>query len=92
LRRRRIAGAGLDVFEQEPPDPNNPLFSLDNVVLAPHAICWTDECFLNNGKSACSSILDVAAGRTPQYIVNREAAASPAFLEKLRKYATSGRP
>lgn len=37
LRERRIAGAGLDVFEQEPPPSNNPLFTLDNVSLTPHA-------------------------------------------------------
>jgi phosphoglycerate dehydrogenase-like enzyme len=73
LRERRIAGAGLDVFEQEPIDPADPLLALDNVVLAPHALCWTDECFAGNGRSACQSIVDVAAGRAPQHIVNREA-------------------
>src|SRR5258706_10677586 len=36
LRDRKIAGAGLDVFEQEPVDPKNPLLTLDNVVLSPH--------------------------------------------------------
>jgi D-3-phosphoglycerate dehydrogenase len=70
LQEHRIAGAGLDVFEAEPIDPADPLLQLDNVILAPHAICWTDECFLNNGKSACQSLLDVAAGRRPQYVVN----------------------
>lgn len=37
LRERRIKGAGLDVYEEEPPDRDNPLFQLDNVVLSPHA-------------------------------------------------------
>lgn len=77
LRERRIAGAGLDVFEQEPIDPADPLLTLDNVVLAPHALCWTDECFVGIGRSACQSILDVAAGRVPQHVVNREALAHP---------------
>lgn len=77
LQERRIAGAGLDVFEQEPIDPSDPLLKLDNVILAPHALCWTDECFAGNGRSACQSILDVAAGRTPQNIVNREALQHP---------------
>jgi D-3-phosphoglycerate dehydrogenase len=36
LRERRIAGAGIDVYWQEPPDPADPLFSLDNVVATPH--------------------------------------------------------
>lgn len=73
LEERRIAGAGLDVFEQEPIDPADPLLRLDNVILAPHAICWTDECFLNNGRSACQSLLDVAGGKVPAQVVNREA-------------------
>src|SRR2546422_2840771 len=71
LRSRRIQGAGLDVFEEEPVNPRDPLLELDNVILAPHAICWTDECFHSNGVSACRSILEVAAGRTPGPVVNR---------------------
>jgi D-3-phosphoglycerate dehydrogenase len=91
LRDGCIAGAGLDVFEQEPPVPHNPLFLMENVILAPHAICWTDECFLNNGKSACGSILDVAAGRAPVNIVNKQVAISPLFLDKLKRNAAAGR-
>jgi D-3-phosphoglycerate dehydrogenase len=72
LQERRIAGAALDVFEQEPIDPNDPILKLDNVIVAPHAICWTDEMFLGNGREACQSILDFASGRVPQYVVNRD--------------------
>ncbi|MCH8293337.1 dehydrogenase [Candidatus Poribacteria bacterium] len=86
LREGRIQGAGLDVFEQEPIDPNDPILKLDNVIVSPHAICWTDECFLGNGKSACESILDVAAGRIPKNVVNREALEAPRLKEKLRQY------
>jgi phosphoglycerate dehydrogenase-like enzyme len=72
LREGRIAGAGLDVFEQEPIDPNDPILKLDNVIVAPHAICWTDEMFLGNGREAIQSILDFAAGKVPQHVVNRD--------------------
>jgi phosphoglycerate dehydrogenase-like enzyme len=73
LRSRRIRGAALDVFEQEPPAPDNPLFALENVTLTPHAIAWTDESAIGNGRSALQSILDVAAGRVPGGILNPEA-------------------
>lgn len=87
LRERRIAGAALDVFEQEPVDPADPLLALDNVLLSPHAVCLTDEWALTTGRSACTGALEVAAGRTPRHVVNREVLERPALKEKLRRYA-----
>jgi phosphoglycerate dehydrogenase-like enzyme len=83
LRERRIRGAGLDVFEQEPIDPADPLLSLDNVLLTPHALCSTDQCLRDCGASACASIVDVAAGRIPEFVVNRGVLDHPALLKKL---------
>jgi D-3-phosphoglycerate dehydrogenase len=83
----RIAGAGLDVFEQEPIDPRDPLLSLENVIVAPHALCWTDELALGNGKQACQSIIDVARGRTPLHVVNRSVLEDPTLQAKLRRWA-----
>jgi D-3-phosphoglycerate dehydrogenase len=91
LREGRIAGAGLDVFEEEPIDPRDPLLALENVILAPHAICWTDECFLGNGRSACASILQVAAGRIPAHVVNRDVLDHPRLQERLRTYEVGSR-
>lgn len=88
LEEGRIQGAGLDVFEQEPIAPDDRLLALENVILSPHAICWTDECFLGNGRSACQSIIDVACGRVPAHVVNRDAIAGDRFQEKLRGYGT----
>jgi phosphoglycerate dehydrogenase-like enzyme len=73
LARDVIAGAGLDVFETEPVDINDPILQLDNVIVSPHAMCWTDECFETNGRIAIQSIIDVAYGNQPTCIVNREA-------------------
>jgi phosphoglycerate dehydrogenase-like enzyme len=83
LRERRIRGAGLDVFEQEPVDPADPLLRLDNVLLTPHALCSTDQCLRDCGASACASIVDVAGGRIPEFVVNREVLDQPALLAKM---------
>lgn len=88
LLERRIAGAALDVFEQEPIDSNDPLLALDNVILSPHAICWTDELFRGNGRAACRSILDVAAGRVPQDVVNRDVLTQAGWQQKLSQHAS----
>ena len=71
LRKRRIAGAALDVFEQEPVDPENPLLTMDNVIVTPHSLCWTDECFHNMASTGLRSIVDVLNGRIPEFLVNR---------------------
>ena len=89
LRTGKIQGAGLDVFETEPVDPGDPILALENVILAPHALCWTDECFRGNGVSACESILDVAAGRVPGPVVNRDVIGHPLLVEKLRSIRES---
>ena len=73
LASGRIAGAALDVFEEEPTPASNPILKLDNVIVTPHGICFTDECMRRLAESAFRAALDVAAGRKPPYIVNPEA-------------------
>ena len=72
LADRRIAGAALDVFEVEPVAGDNALLKLDNVIVTPHSVCWTDEFFRNNAESAFRSVVAIAAGKTPTYVVNRD--------------------
>lgn len=72
LRSSRIAGAAIDVFEKEPVAPDNPLLKLDNVILAPHAICHTDECMSLLGRGAFRAAVDLAHERKPHLIVNTE--------------------
>ena len=83
LQQRRIAGAGLDVFEREPIETSDALLQLDNVILSPHALCWTDELFAGIGRDACRSIRAVAAGEVPPHVVNREVLEQPKFRAKL---------
>jgi D-3-phosphoglycerate dehydrogenase len=87
LRERRIRGAALDVYEQEPVDPADPILAFDNVIVTPHGICWTDEWVLLSGRSCIESMLAVAIGREPRYVVNRAVLGTAAFQEKLRRYA-----
>jgi phosphoglycerate dehydrogenase-like enzyme len=89
LTAHRLAGAALDVFEDEPIHPDDPLLRLDNVIVTPHAICWTDECFRGMGHSACRSILDIATGQMPAFVVNREVEHNSRLRERLA--AASGR-
>lgn len=83
LQEKRIAGAGLDVFEQEPTAPDDPLLKLDNVILSPHILARTDECFRGLGYSATNSVLAVAAGKVPQYVVNHAVLDDPRLQAKL---------
>ena len=75
LAGRRIAGAGLDVFEEEPTPADNPILKLDNVIVTPHSLCWTDELFDNIARTAIGAALAVHAGRRPEFLVNPEALA-----------------
>ncbi|HEY6510503.1 MAG TPA: NAD(P)-dependent oxidoreductase [Burkholderiaceae bacterium] len=69
LQNGTIAGAGIDVFEQEPVSPDNPLLKMPNVLVTPHALCWTDECFDAIAREGLGCIADFANGRTPKSVV-----------------------
>jgi len=58
LKNQKIAGAGLDVFENEPPDVNNPLFKMQNVIATPHSAALTKD------------VLNVLGGKPPSYSPN----------------------
>lgn len=83
LSHRRIRFAALDVFEREPLTDDSPLLALDNVLLTPHSVGWTDEMSLGNGRSAVGAILDVLAGRDPRFVVNTAVLTSDAWRARL---------
>ena len=67
-----IAGAGLDVFETEPVDPDNPLLQLDQVVVTPHIAGFSDQSEQNFWRLSTQTALDLATGRWPRSCVNRD--------------------
>ncbi len=71
LQEKWIAGAGLDVFEQEPVDPNNPLLKMDNVVVFPHSASYSDAAFKRLRTSVGQEAARVLSGRWPKNLVNK---------------------
>jgi len=90
LQSGRIAGAGLDVFEQEPPGLDNPLLSMDQVIVTPHAICWTDACFQAIGETAVRSLISISRGERPLGLVDPKVWADPGFQQRLATRAGAG--
>ena len=85
LRNRSIAGAAVDCFEKEPVNTPHRFGQLDNVILAPHSIAWTNELFSDIGRVACTSILDVLSGKIPQGVVNPQITEKQSFQDKWRR-------
>lgn len=72
LKEGWIAAAGLDVLEQEPPAPDNPLLQLDNVVVTPHIAGYSDEYLHNSWQLSVDSAIAFAEGKYPRSYVNRD--------------------
>ena len=70
LRQGKIAGAGLDVQETEPPAQDNPLYDMENVILTPHSSTGTYQCFHTVLKIAAHSIADFYQGKEPFHLLN----------------------
>jgi len=83
LRDKRIAGAGLDVWDKEPPPPDHPLLRFDNVLASPHTAGVTKEARVNMGRIAAEQILDALDGKRPPRIVNPEV--WPAYAKRFER-------
>jgi phosphoglycerate dehydrogenase-like enzyme len=86
LKKGWLQGAGIDVFEQEPTPPDNPLLYMDNVIVTPHSLCWTDEFFMVMWEQIFNQISQIIEGKIPSGIVNHEVWDNPGFQAKLKKF------
>lgn len=83
LRDKKIAGAGLDVWDKEPPPPEHPLLQFDNVLASPHTAGVTHEARQNMGRIAAEQILDALDGKRPPRLINPEV--WPAYVKRFEK-------
>lgn len=88
LKSKRIAGAALDCFENEPLTAPSRFAEFDNVLLAPHCIAWTDELFRDIGRTACQGMIDLMHGQRPRGVVNPEVFERPGFQQKWARLTT----
>ena len=72
LREGILSGAGLDVLETEPPDSQNPLLRMENVVLSPHVGFYSEESISELKRRTAKNVADVLTGKWPDSVVNRE--------------------
>jgi phosphoglycerate dehydrogenase-like enzyme len=87
LRERRIAGAGLDVFAIEPLPADDPLLTLDNVIVTPHWNASTTDVWQATGRAMAEGMLRVATGQIPDNVVNGEVLERIGFQRKLARFA-----
>ena len=89
LKEGWIQGAGMDVFEQEPTPPDNPLLKLDNAIVTAHAMAFTDEFLTSVWEIIVKQISQIMHGEVPEGLVNREVWDKPEFQAKLKKFQES---
>ena len=89
LREGWIRGAGIDAFEQEPTAPDNPLLKMDNVIVTPHALGWTDQMFMGQMNEIVEQVSRIIRGEMPELLVNREVWDRPGFQTKLERFRAS---
>ena len=72
-------------------DPDDPILKLDNVIVSPHGLALTDQWARITGEEALGAMVDVANGRIPPNVVNREVLESPILKAKLERYREMAR-
>ena len=83
LGAKAIAGAGVDVFLEEPPEPDHPLLAFDNVIASPHIAGVTHEAMHEMARAAAAQWIDLFAGNVPPRLVNPQA--WPAYCSRFER-------
>lgn len=72
LKNKRIAGAAVDVFAEEPPRQDHMFFTLDNILLTPHMAAISDGSLIRMSEDVAKGVSDVLLGKKPRHLVNPE--------------------
>jgi D-3-phosphoglycerate dehydrogenase len=82
LQAGRLAGAGLDVFDPEPPAADAAILRAPNVIATPHALSWTDQGFAAIGAACVDAVLAAREGRLPEHLADPSIRGSPAYRSR----------
>jgi D-3-phosphoglycerate dehydrogenase len=74
------------VFDPEPPAADDPILQLDNVIVTPHGLCWTAECFAGIGAADVAAVFATMKGEEPRGLVNRGITDNASWQTKMTAY------
>ncbi len=90
LKTRRIRGAAIDVFAEEPVLKPHPFAEVEDAILAPHSVAWTDEIFRDIGRVVCQAAVDLSLGKRPRGVLNPGLFEDPSFERKWARLRGEG--
>ncbi len=86
LKEKWIAGAAIDVFEEEPTYPDNPLLQMENVITTGHCAGWTDQVWIDKWTENIEQISHIVRGEVPNALVNKDVWGSPRCLARIERF------
>lgn len=84
MKEGHLAGAGLDVLPQEPPDWSDPIFTLENIIFTPHSAFYSEGSLAELLEKAATRVVEALSGQLPKFIVNPEVLDRPNYRLKVR--------
>ena len=85
MKEGHLAGAGLDVLPQEPPDWNDPIFTLPNITFTPHSAFYSEGSLAELLEKASTRVVEALSGQVPKFVVNGEVLKQPNLRLKVKK-------